>query len=77
MCQTLFVDVKDCVTMYCEAEGYFICNTTYIHTVDTIIRSMLVFGVSAKDILLITFYTAQRHSMSDCSKLKVYLFEML
>ena len=61
MCQTLFVNVKDHVIMYCETEGYFICNTAYIYAVNTIIRSMLIFNVSVKNILLITFYTAQRH----------------
>ena len=58
MHQTLFVDVKDCVTIYHKAEGYSICNMVYIHAVNTIIRSMLVFNVPAKNILLIAFYTA-------------------
>ena len=58
--QALFISVEDPVTMFKEAGGFSKCNPTYIHAVLTIIESMRNFGIPLSEILLITFYAAQK-----------------
>lgn len=58
--QALFVTVDDPVCLYVEANAHSKINTAYIHAVQTMIMSMLEFGIPAADILLIAFYAAQK-----------------
>ena len=48
------------VELLVEAGAHSEVNMTYIHAVATIVKCILQFGISADDILLITFYAAQK-----------------
>lgn len=58
--QTLWLDVTDQVTLYHERGDYSSINTAYIHAVWQIVLEMISTGISEYQILIITFYAAQR-----------------
>ena len=58
--QAIWVTVQDPVQLLVETGAHSKLNPTYIHAVTSIIQNMLKFSIPADDILLITFYAAQK-----------------
>ena len=58
--QALFLSIDDPVQLFREVGGFSLVNTAYIHVVVRLVIKMTTFGIPSDDILVITFYAAQK-----------------
>ena len=58
--QVLFMNIKDFVQLFHKTEDYSCVNLMYFNADIRLIKSMIAFKISEMNIMLITFYTAQK-----------------
>ena len=73
--QAFFVDIEDSVQLFHEAGGYSRVNSAYLNAGMRLMKSMIAFRIPEMDIMLITFYAAQKHCYNRLIKQKGWSIE--
>ena len=59
--QALFINIEDFVQLFHKIKNYSCVNLMYLNTDMKLMKSMITFKILKMNIILITFYTAQKH----------------